>query len=233
MIYLLTGIIAAIVHVVSGPDHLAAVTPLAIESKRKSWSIGLSWGIGHTFGMLLIGMLFILFKDFVNVDLISKYGEIVVGFLLIGIGAWAIAKIYIKHGALFHKHVHPHVHDDEVHIHFHSHENEEIHTHTHKKTHNQNCITAISIGILHGVAGVSHLFAVLPTIAFPSKYESTFYLTGFGFGTISAMILFAMILGIIGQKTSENKQQKFYNYLRLSGGSVAIIVGVLWIVFSV
>jgi sulfite exporter TauE/SafE len=233
MIYLLTGIIAAIVHVVSGPDHLAAVTPLAIESKRKSWSIGLSWGIGHTFGMLLIGVLFILFKGFINVDLISKYGEIFVGFLLIGIGAWAIAKIYIKHSSLFHHHSHPHIHDNEVHIHFHSHETEEIHKHEHKKTHNQNCLTAVSIGILHGFAGVSHLFAILPTIAFPSKYESSIYLTGFGFGTISAMIIFAIILGILGQKTSENKQQKFYTYLRLIGGATAIIVGVLWIVFSI
>jgi len=29
------GIIAAILHVVSGPDHLAEVTPFAIEGKKK------------------------------------------------------------------------------------------------------------------------------------------------------------------------------------------------------
>ena len=38
---LFAGIIAAMLHVISGPDHLAAVTPFAIESKRKAWKIGL------------------------------------------------------------------------------------------------------------------------------------------------------------------------------------------------
>jgi len=83
IVYLFTGIVAAMVHVVSGPDHLAAVTPLAIESKKKSWSVGLSWGLGHTFGMLIIGILFVLFKQYIDIDVISAYGEIIVGFLLI------------------------------------------------------------------------------------------------------------------------------------------------------
>ena len=57
---ILSGLIMSMIHVISGPDHLAAVTPLTIDSKKKSWSIGFSWGIGHTIGMLLIGVIFIL-----------------------------------------------------------------------------------------------------------------------------------------------------------------------------
>ena len=38
---LFAGIIAAVLHVISGPDHLAAVTPFAIESKKKAWKVGL------------------------------------------------------------------------------------------------------------------------------------------------------------------------------------------------
>ncbi|MBK6962966.1 MAG: hypothetical protein IPH20_03270 [Bacteroidales bacterium] len=64
MLTFLTGFIASIAHVVTGPDHLAAVTPLAIDSRKKSWIIGFSWGLGHTTGMLLIGLLFVLFKKF-------------------------------------------------------------------------------------------------------------------------------------------------------------------------
>ena len=52
---LFAGIIAAMLHVISGPDHLAAVTPFAIESKKKAWKVGLFWGIGHLLGMLSIG----------------------------------------------------------------------------------------------------------------------------------------------------------------------------------
>jgi len=41
---ILAGLIMSMIHVISGPDHLAAVTPLSIDSKKKSWSIGFSWG---------------------------------------------------------------------------------------------------------------------------------------------------------------------------------------------
>ena len=62
---LFAGIIAAMLHVISGPDHLAAVTPFAIESKKKAWKVGLFWGVGHLVGMLFIGVLFLLFKELI------------------------------------------------------------------------------------------------------------------------------------------------------------------------
>ena len=40
-------------HVIMGPDHVAAVLPFVIEAKRKAWKIGLFWGIGQPmFGAL-------------------------------------------------------------------------------------------------------------------------------------------------------------------------------------
>ena len=97
MLTLLLGIIASATHVITGPDHLAAVTPLAIENKKRSWIIGISWGIGHTTGLLLIGILFYLFRDFIPVKLISEYSEIIVGVILITIGLWAFYKLSNKH----------------------------------------------------------------------------------------------------------------------------------------
>lgn len=224
---LLTGIVASIVHVLSGPDHLAAVTPLAIESKKKSWSIGLSWGIGHTAGMLIIGVLFILFKDFIPIDIISTYGEQIVGFLLIAIGLFAIIKIFISAN---HKHIHPHQHEGEVHIHTHHHSDELNHSHKHTKTNKQNIITALFIGIVHGIAGVSHIIAILPTLALPSKLDSVLYLTGFGGGTILSMIMYAFVLGFIAQKSSNtSKGNKIFNVLRFIGGIIAIVIGIYWI----
>src|SRR5512139_3398623 len=92
MLQLVTGILASSVHVITGPDHLAAVTPLAIENRQKAWHIGLFWGIGHVLGMLLIGLLFIIFKELINVEKISGYSEYLVGIVLVGIGLWAIVK---------------------------------------------------------------------------------------------------------------------------------------------
>jgi len=40
---LLLGIVATTLHIISGPDHLAAVTPYAIETKESSWKVGFYW----------------------------------------------------------------------------------------------------------------------------------------------------------------------------------------------
>ena len=96
------GIIASATHVMTGPYHLAAVTPLAIENKKKSWIIGISWGIGHTTGLLLIGGLFYTFREVFPVKLVSEYSEVIVGIILIIIGMWAIYKLINKNT---HKHV--------------------------------------------------------------------------------------------------------------------------------
>ena len=122
MLTFLTGFIASIAHVVTGPDHLAAVTPLAIDSRRKSWAIGFSWGLGHTVGMLLIGALFIVFKEFLPVSAISTYSETTIGLLLIGIGSWALVKMVRKHS-----------HGNRPHVHFHS--KPYLYPHTHKHSH--------------------------------------------------------------------------------------------------
>ena len=96
MLVFLSGIIASMAHVVTGPDHLAAVTPLAISSKKKSWAIGLSWGLGHVTGMLMIGAVFLLFRDLLPVEAISSHSEVIIGILLVIIGLWAILRLYLN-----------------------------------------------------------------------------------------------------------------------------------------
>jgi ABC-type nickel/cobalt efflux system permease component RcnA len=228
---LISGLILSMIHVISGPDHLAAVTPLTIESKKKSWSIGLSWGIGHTLGMLIIGVLFILLKEFIDIEVISAHGEKIVGVLLIGIGIWAFYKVREGHAGK-HKHVHPHEHDGEVHIHSHKHGEKENHTHKHKRHHRQNLFSALGIGVIHGVAGVSHLIAILPTLALPTRTDSVMYLSGFGFGTIMAMVAYAFTIGIISQKSHDAGNRKLSVFLKIFGGSAAIVVGFIWIYIS-
>ncbi len=228
---LLSGVIMSIIHVVSGPDHLAAVTPLAISSKQKSWSIGMLWGLGHVLGMMVLGLIFILIKDQFAIDMISGYGESLVGILLIAIGLWALVRLRKYHGGK-HGHIHPHAHGDEIHIHNHQHKKQPEHFHEHIKTHRQNLITALTIGIVHGVAGLSHLVAILPTLALPSKLSSVYYLIGFGTGTIVAMVAYAFTLGMITYKADERHKINLSIYLRLFGGIMAIGVGVLWLVFQ-
>lgn len=229
MIYLLTGILASALHVITGPDHLAAVTPLAIENRSKAWHVGIFWGLGHIAGMLLIGVLFILFKEYIPVEAISEYSEQIVGFVLIFIGLWAFYKAFSKPLA---QHAHPHVHDEpepHIHIHAHKHDEEHGHLHKHQKPVKQNNLTAFLVGTLHGLAGISHLVLILPTLAFPSTLDSVNYLVGFAMGTILAMVIYTVILGYISKHIVMNHKHKMYQTLRIVGGSFAIIIGIFWI----
>ena len=229
MIQFISGLIASSLHVLSGPDHLAAVTPLAIESKKKAWVVGVFWGIGHLLGMLLIGGLFMLFRDLIPVEKISMYSEQLVGIVLIGLGLWAILKVFLK-PAKSHKHPHYHTEPEpHVHIHSHQHHDEFIHDHAHKKLQRQTNITALGIGTLHGFAGISHFLLILPTLALPSLYDAAMYLTGFGAGTVAAMAIYAFLLGWFSARTSKAPGHRIFNILRISGGVIAILVGIYWL----
>lgn len=234
MLTIVSGFAASVAHVVTGPDHLAAVTPLAIESRKKSWLIGLFWGAGHTIGMLLIGLVFILFKEFISVDAISAHSETIIGLLLIAIGSWAIVRIYLRHyhshGSHPHFHTHPYLY---AHTHNHSHEQHPNHEHSHDENNtknNQNIYAGLTIGIVHGFAGFSHLFALLPSLALPTFFDSVVYLAAFALGTILTMVLFSFILGFVAFQSFIRNKLKFLKWFSFAGGILAIGIGILWLV---
>src|SRR5690349_4906019 len=86
------GLAAGLLHVFSGPDHLAAVAPLAADGDRNHWRTGLQWGVGHTAGVLLIASLLLLLREQLPLDLISAYSERIVGIALIAVGCWGVWK---------------------------------------------------------------------------------------------------------------------------------------------
>lgn len=227
----LIGLIASILHVVSGPDHLAAVTPLAIANKLKAWLTGLGWGLGHTAGMLLIGLLFYFFRQYIPVETISHYSEAIVGFMLIAIGLWAFRRIYGKMPRS-HSHPHSHIGDDGVvvtHVHDHDHEGLNRHLHAHHTVENQSFFPAFFIGTIHGFAGVSHLLGVLPTLAFPSNTDSAYYLIAFGLGTLLAMVTFSFLLGYVSHHSSERFKPSIFKGVQIAGASLSVVVGFFWL----
>ena len=229
----LFGLVAAFIHVLSGPDHLAAIGPLALNSKLRSWLVGLVWAIGHITGMLLIGVLFIYSKKYIPVELISENSEKLVGVMLILIGLWAFYRIWkMNKGTLHdHEHIHPDTDDNVVvNKHVHSHETDKHHVHAHKEKHTQTYWAAFGIGILHGLAGVSHFLGILPTLAFKTWVQSTLYLVGFSAGTIIAMVSYSAILGYISNVTEEEHKKNISVWINGIAGTFAVLVGVFWIV---
>jgi len=237
MITIITGFAASVAHVVTGPDHLAAVTPLSIDSRKRSWIIGMFWGLGHTLGMLLIGAVFLVFREVFPVELISRHSESIVGVLLIAIGTWAILRIYRRHFHSSSSHAHFHTHP-----HFYAHKHEHVHgtgghhEHPHPNdvhpNHRQNMITSLSIGIFHGFAGFSHLIAILPSLALPSKTDALLYLASFAIGTILTMMIFSYMLGVVAYRSVKNNNLNFLRWYSLVGGFLAIAVGIYWLIHS-
>jgi ABC-type nickel/cobalt efflux system permease component RcnA len=220
---LFSAILASILHVISGPDHLAAVTPLAISSQRKGWKIGLVWGFGHLIGMLLIGVLFLLFKDLIPIEAISGYSEQLVAIVLIIVGLWAFYRIFNEKK----KHKHPHTHSDgSTHIHTYENTNDE---HFHKKKMKQNVLSSLGIGFIHGLAGVAHFILLLPVLAFETKFEGVQYIMGFAIGTVTAMTAYAFILGNIARLSKNANDPLFFKGIRFAGGLFAIVIGVYWL----
>ena len=79
----LAGLTAGLIHVLSGPDHLAAVAPLA-GGRRRAWHAGFLWGLGHSGGVLAVGLLTLALRGALPIDALSSWSERIVGVTPIG-----------------------------------------------------------------------------------------------------------------------------------------------------
>lgn len=215
-------------HVIMGPDHVAAVLPFVIEAKRKAWKIGLFWGVGHIFGMLFIGILFILFKELIPVEQISQYSEQLVGLVLVMIGIWAFVKIFKSD----HSHKHLHVHSENqplIHKHAHEHAHNPTHEHVHSGDEKQGYLASFWIGVLHGFAGIAHFILFIPVLGFENNLTAGIYIAGFILGILVAMTVFSLIVSKISGFARNEHNQNLYKGIRLAGGIFAIVIGIYWI----
>ena len=73
LISIITGIAAGSIHVVGGVDHLVAMAPLAIRNPRIAFRNGMSWGVGHSAGVLLLSSIAILLKDLAHIEKMSSH----------------------------------------------------------------------------------------------------------------------------------------------------------------
>lgn len=216
MIVLLTGALAGFVHVLSGPDHLAAVAPLAVSDRARGWYAGWTWGLGHTAGVVAIAALAVLLREWLPpIDAISAWSERLVGVALIGIGAWALRRsLRIEpqrhaHGAVSHDHLHVQSGPRWVRGLGHAH-------------------ASFYMGVLHGIAGSSHFLGVLPALALPTRATALIYITAFGIGSIAAMTAFAAALGSAGARVQPGTSA--HRGLMLGTAVMAVGVGGWWLV---
>ena len=160
---ILSGLLASILHIVTGIDHLATITPIVIETKYKSWVIGLWWGLGHTVGIFGLGLLFSIFKGYIPIDDIHNYSDQILGLILIGIGVWGLYRLYYL-------------------------------PYKRSLIGKQTIVSASSIGLVQGLASLSHVIFFLPALSFKNKLQTLEYILGFCMGTILIILLYTFIL---------------------------------------
>jgi hypothetical protein len=210
MLTLVSGALAGLVHVLAGPDHLAAVAPMAIADGRRGWYAGFTWGVGHTSGVVTVAALAVLLRDVLPpIEIISAWSERLVGAALIAVGLWAL-----RHALRIGKATH--VHGGAVHEHVHVRRGALARRLGHSHA-------SFLMGLLHGIAGSSHFLGVLPALALPTRTASFVYIAAFGVGSIAAMSGFGAVMGLApGPRT--------HRACMFAAASMACAVGGIWLV---
>ena len=216
MLTLITGALAGLFHVLSGPDHLAAVAPLAIADRQRGWLAGWTWGIGHASGVVCVAALAVLLRDVLPaIDALSAWSERLVGAALIAVGIWALRRsarvqpAAHAHGAMSHDHMHVQAGPGWIRRLGHAH-------------------ASFCLGVLHGIAGSSHFFGVLPALALPSRTAALLYIGAFGCGTVVAMTAFAAVAGSAGARVGRGAVA--HRAMMMGAALLALSVGSWWLV---
>jgi hypothetical protein len=147
--------------------------------------------------VLILGFLFILFKELIPIEQISQFSEQLVGLSLIVIGSWILIRIYSRR-------------------------------HHHELKKGKSNMAAFGIGTLHGLAGISHIIGILPSLALPSMQDTVIFIIGFSGGTILTMSLYTYILSFFSHSAFTQKREKLFFTIRFVGSTSAILVGIFW-----
>ena len=88
------GLLMGVIHVVTGADHLSAVATLSCGNDRYAATVlGVRWGVGHCVGLLVVFLAVLAASeeiDRASVRGVEKHMGIVVGLLMLGLGAYGL-----------------------------------------------------------------------------------------------------------------------------------------------
>ncbi|GKC77626.1 high-affinity nickel/cobalt transporter, partial [Tanacetum coccineum] len=188
-----TGFFAGCLHTLSGPDHLAALAPLSIgRSRVESALVGALWGCGHDAGQVIFGLLFLLLKDRLHIEIIRTWGTRVVGITLLVIGAMGIREasevpapcVALENGECDVSVYEASLADPTV----------------GKKK--KIGFATFATGIIHGLQPDA-LMMVLPALALPSRLAGAAFLGMFLVGTVIAMGSYTVFIGSCSEALKE------------------------------
>ncbi|HEV8714245.1 MAG TPA: urease accessory protein UreH [Candidatus Binatia bacterium] len=204
-------------------DHLIAVSTI-VTRERSPWRslwVGLFWGIGHTFTLLMVGLMVLGLKRQIPPP-IGLSLECLVGFVLIGLGLSTLYDCWRKR-----IHAHSHVHAGAPHTHFHTHADSPAHQHPHPV---RLGLKPILIGMVHGLAGSAALM-LLVLAAIPSQALGVVYIAIFGCGSVIGMGLISLLMGLFFSLATD-RLRDLEQGVRVAVGTLSTTFGV-WMVVEI
>ena len=217
------GVILGLRHSLD-PDHVVAVSTIVGEYRNplRSFWVGVSWGLGHTTTLLLIGLIIIALRLTIP-DRLALLFEFMVGIMLVVLGLQVIYGFWKKR---VHQHVHGHAVD--AHQHFHSHAEIPDHSPQH---HDIKGIgrpflrkKSFFVGIVQGVAG-SAVLTLLVLASIESPLVGLGYILLFGIGSLLSMGIMTILISF-PFVFSANHLPGLNRVIQFSVGTLSILFGV-------
>jgi High-affinity nickel-transport protein len=198
------------------PDHLAAVSTL-VPGERNSFKaalLGLCWGLGHTFSLIVVGMILLILRAEMPQRVADGF-ECCVALMLIGLGLRAIY-LAARQGPSGLAHVHHHGQT------VHEHQGAPAHIHIGAWTLARR---PLIVGAVHGLAGSGALTALV-VATLPSTAARVTYMALFGLGSTLGMAALSGLLGWPLARAGRNRGLS--RALSLAVGCVSTVLGVVW-----
>lgn len=218
LIVLALGFLLGIKHATDA-DHVAAISTLVVQTSRVSSASGLGalWGMGHTFTLLLAGILVLILKLSIPEGLVIV-AELMVGVVLIVLALMVLRDLNIA-GLLPHRHSHRHNEVEHKHIHLHLFER---YTSGHGHHHGSK---AFGLGILHGMAG-SGVLTLLVLGSIDNLLLGLVYILIFGAGSILGMTLLSGLIGIPVKLGIQRNSPSFLLAINITASLFSLLIGI-------
>ena len=213
---LVLGLLLGMRHALE-PDHLTAVSTLATEnaSGKRGALLGAFWGVGHSFALLVVGIVLTALHAEMPSRLADMF-EMGVGAMLVVLGLRAV----IRSRRLMtmgepRPHAHRHRH--------HSHGGHHAHVHLGKRAFASR---ALVVGMVHGLAGSGALTAMV-LADLPSMASRLLYIVLFGAGSIFGMSLLSCGVGLPLARLGRHPRTRAI--LSAGAGAISVALGIAWI----
>lgn len=178
-------------------DHVVAVSTIVSEYRnplRALW-VGVSWGLGHTTTLFLLGLV-VIAVGVVIPDQLALAFEFGVGIVLVLLGLQVLWNLWRR--AL---HLHSHEHEEQAHAHLHVHDQSPAHAHPSAVDWRLDLMRpsfrrkSYLVGTVHGLAGSAALMLIVLS-SIESPLWGLAYIVLFGLGSVASMGIITIFLGL-------------------------------------